>query len=159
MSPVTSTASEPISIPTRPIRTDGRNTATSRRFIRKYEATPASSAAPLRMEAASTWAYAARFNGWVSTAQTSFISARAPSSRSSLTVMPTGFCMNELAAMMKNADSMVPIETSHMQVRCSLADSLSQPKIHRPRKVDSRKKASNASMASGAPKTSPTNRE
>ena len=37
--------------------------------------------------------------------------------------------------------------------------SWSQPKIHRPRNVDSRKNASSASMASGAPNTSPTNRE
>ena len=37
--------------------------------------------------------------------------------------------------------------------------SRSQPKIHRPRKVDSRKNASSPSMASGAPKMSPTKRE
>jgi hypothetical protein len=43
--------------------------------------------------------------------------------------------------------------------RCSLGGSLPQPKIHRPMNVDSRKKASSASMASGAPKTSPTKRE
>ena len=39
-----------------------------------------------------------------------------------------------------------------------MAGSFFQPKIHRPRKVDSTKKASRASMASGAPKTSPTKR-
>ena len=38
-------------------------------------------------------------------------------------------------------------------------DTRSHPKIHRPIKVDSRKKASSASIASGAPKTSPTKRE
>ena len=86
----------------------------------------------------------------------SFISAR---SRTGSTAMPTGCCMNELADMMKNADSMVPIETSQMQVACSRGDSLSHPKIHSPRNVDSRKNASSASTASGAPKTSPTKRE
>ena len=34
-SPVISTTSEPMSMPTRPSRTDGRNTSTSRCFIRK----------------------------------------------------------------------------------------------------------------------------
>ncbi len=37
--------------------------------------------------------------------------------------------------------------------------SRSQPKIHRPRNVDSRKNASSPSIASGAPKMSPTKRE
>ena len=43
--------------------------------------------------------------------------------------------------------------------RCRRLGRRSQPKIHRPRKVDSRKKASRPSIASGAPKTSPTKRE
>ncbi len=60
---------------------------------------------------------------------------------------------------MKYADSSVPMWTSQMHALWSLAFSRSQPKIHRPRKVDSTKKASSPSMASGAPKTSPTNRE
>src|SRR4029453_15958994 len=44
------------------------------------------------------------------------------------------------------------------QARCTPALSCFQPKIHRPRNVDSTKKASRASSASGAPKTSPTKR-
>ncbi len=60
---------------------------------------------------------------------------------------------------MKYADRMVPIETIHMQKQWIFLGSLSQPKIHRPMKVDSKKKAMRASNASGAPKTSPTNRE
>ena len=43
--------------------------------------------------------------------------------------------------------------------RCTPLDNLSQPKIHRPMKVDSMKNASSASRARGAPKMSPTNRE
>lgn len=46
-----------------------------------------------------------------------------------------------------------------MQARWIFLGSLSQPKIHRPMKVDSKKKAIRVSKASGAPKTSPTNRE
>ena len=54
---------------------------------------------------------------------------------------------------------MVPIEASQMQARCSFFGSRSHPKIHRPRKVDSRKNANSPSIASGAPKMSPTKRE
>ena len=46
-----------------------------------------------------------------------------------------------------------------MQARWAFFESCSQPKIQSPRKVDSRKKASSASMARGAPNTSPTKRE
>ena len=46
-----------------------------------------------------------------------------------------------------------------MVMRWTFLGSLSQPKIHRPMKVDSRKNANSASSASGAPNTSPTNRE
>ncbi len=53
----------------------------------------------------------------------------------------------------------MPIATIHMQAQCSFFGSLSQPKIHSPMKVDSKKKAISASIASGAPKTSPTKRE
>lgn len=53
----------------------------------------------------------------------------------------------------------MPRETTQMQAQWILLGSRSQPKIHRPMKVDSKKKASSASMASGAPKTSPTKRE
>ncbi len=60
---------------------------------------------------------------------------------------------------MKYADRIVPMETIHIQARWIFFGSLSQPKIHRPMKVDSKKKAISASKASGAPKTSPTKRE
>ena len=59
---------------------------------------------------------------------------------------------------MKTADNAVPIAASQMHIRCNFLGSRSQPKIHSPRKTDSRKKASSASSASGAPKMSPTNR-
>ena len=58
--------------------------------------------------------------------------------------------------MMKAADSMVPAATSQMQARWTRLGSRSQPKIHRPRNVDSKKKAARPSMASGAPNTAPT---
>ena len=61
--------------------------------------------------------------------------------------------------MMNQADSAVPKETSQMVARCRRGDSRPRPKIHRPMNVDSRKNAARPSMASGAPKMSPTKRE
>lgn len=92
----------------------------------------------------------------VSTATKSVSSARP---LSGLIRNPTGFCMNELAARMKYADRLVPIAAAQIAARCRRLGSRSQPKIHRPMNVDSRKNATRASMASGAPKMSPTKRE
>ncbi len=61
--------------------------------------------------------------------------------------------------MMNAADSTVPSATSQIASRWTRRDTRSQPKIHSPRKVDSRKKAIRPSIASGAPKMSPTMRE
>ena len=60
---------------------------------------------------------------------------------------------------MNAADSMLPAATSQMHARCTRRDSLSHPKTHRPRNVDSRKNAASPSIASGGPKTLPTSRE
>ena len=67
--------------------------------------------------------------------------------------------MNELAAMMKNADMFTAMATTQMHARCTSRGSRVQPKIHSPMNVDSKKNATRPSIASGAPKTSPTNRE
>ncbi len=60
---------------------------------------------------------------------------------------------------MNAADSIDPIATSQMQARWIRLGRRSQPNIHSPRNVDSRKNAASPSIASGAPNTSPTNRE
>ena len=99
---------------------------------------------------------AASATGLVSTAKKSVISARPPSSA---ILYPTGFCMNAFAARMKYAENQAPIVAIQMLARCRPLGSLSQPKIHRPMKVASKKKAMRPSNASGAPKTSPTKRE
>ena len=57
---------------------------------------------------------------------------------------------------MKYADRTVPNAISQTVTRCTFGDSRPQPKSQSPRNVDSRKKASSPSMASGAPKMSPT---
>ena len=61
--------------------------------------------------------------------------------------------------MMNQADSADPNETSQIVARCSRGEIRPLPKIHSPMKVDSRKNAARPSIASGAPKMSPTKRE
>ena len=61
--------------------------------------------------------------------------------------------------MMNAAESTPPSATIQIVARCTRRDSRFQPKSHSPRNVDSRKNAASPSMASGAPNTSPTNRE
>ena len=60
---------------------------------------------------------------------------------------------------MKYALATLPTATSWMLSRCRRGESRSRPNTHSPRKVDSRKNATRPSIASGAPKTSPTKRE
>ena len=69
---------------------------------------------------------------------------------------PTGCCIQPLAIRIHSADRLEPSATSQVTARWDTLDSLSQPKKKRPMKVASRKKAISPSMASGAPKTSPT---
>ena len=69
---------------------------------------------------------------------------------------PTGFCIQPLAIRIHSADRLVPSATSQVTTRWPHFDSRSQPKKNRPTKVASRKKAISPSIASGAPKMSPT---
>ena len=107
-------------------------------------------------DAVMVWVNAPTAVELVSTAPKSVSSARP---RAVLTTEPTGCCIQEFAARMKYAERLVASATAQMHARWIFFGSLSQPKIHRPRNVDSRKKASRPSMASGAPKMSPTNLE
>ena len=61
--------------------------------------------------------------------------------------------------MMNAADTIAPAATSHADSRWTPRGSTFQPNTHSPRNVDSRKNAARPSIASGAPKTSPTNSE
>ena len=72
---------------------------------------------------------------------------------------PRGFCIHELAAMMNSADRHAPSGIIQAVNRCTRFGRASQPNHHTPRNTASRKNAARPSMASGAPKTSPTNRE
>ena len=61
--------------------------------------------------------------------------------------------------MIQKADNVVPMETSQMDKIYTHLGRRLRPKIHMPMNVDSIKNANNASIASGGPNTSPTNRE
>ena len=78
---------------------------------------------------------------------------------SGLNVQPTGYCIHELTTSIHQADSVAPMPVSHVAARWNPADTFFHPKNITATKVDSMKKATMPSMASGAPKMSPTNHE
>src|SRR5512135_3684218 len=78
------------------------------------------------------------------------------SERPFLNTYPTGFCIHPLARSIQRADRLEDMATIHIEAACTFFETLFQPNIQRPMKVDSRKKATVASIASGAPKMSPT---
>ncbi|MCY1371812.1 hypothetical protein D9M69_589770 [compost metagenome] len=92
-------------------------------------------------------------SGLKSTAQKSVISMRMVSKLNSA---PTGFCIQPLAIRIHRAERLVPTAIRMVTIKCCVLESRSQPKKNRPIMVDSRKKAIRPSMASGAPKMSPT---
>ena len=92
--------------------------------------------------------------GDVATAQKSTISLRAVSGLNS---MPTGFCIHALATRIHQAEMVAPNPVSQVEARWKRLLTLSQPKNMTAMKVASMKKARMPSMASGAPKMSPTN--
>ena len=87
-------------------------------------------------------------------AQTSVSVASPP-----VTVEPTGRCIHELATRMKYAESQVPSATSQIVARWTRGERRSQPNTQSPRNVASSANAARPSIASGAPKTPPTNSE
>ena len=92
--------------------------------------------------------------GEVATAQKSTISLRAVSGLNS---MPTGFCIHALATRIHQAEIVAPSPVSQVDARWKRLLTLSQPKNMTAINVASIKKAKIPSMASGAPKISPTN--
>ena len=124
----------------------------SRRSLRRCHAlTPSTSIVVVITAAETTWRKELMSVLLVMTAQKLVITARLPS-----TLYPTGCCIQALAAKMKYAERAVATLTIQMAARWIRAETRSLPKIHIPRNVDSKKKASKASMARGAPNTLPT---
>ncbi len=69
---------------------------------------------------------------------------------------PSGYCIQALAIRIHSAERLEPSATRQVTMRWPMRDSRSQPKKNSPTKVDSRKNAMSPSIASGAPKISPT---
>ena len=76
-----------------------------------------------------------------------------------LNAAPCGSCMKLLATRIHSADRFEPSATSQVTARCWPLDRRCQPNTIKPTKVDSMKNAINPSIASGAPKMSPTKLE
>ena len=73
-----------------------------------------------------------------------------------LNTAPTGCCIQPLAIRIHSAEKLVPTATISVVNKCPRFDMRSQPNTIMPTKVASRKKAISPSIASGAPKISPT---
>ena len=78
---------------------------------------------------------------------------------SGLNFIPAGYCIQPLATRIHNAERLDPKATSQVESRWNFLLTLFHPKNITAIKVLSRKKAMMPSMASGAPKMSPTNQE
>ena len=74
-----------------------------------------------------------------------------------LNSQPVGYCIQALATKIHSADSVAPMAVSHVEARWKRGLTFFQPKNITAMNVDSIKKARMPSMASGAPKMSPTN--
>ena len=131
-------------------------TSTCWRRYRCQALIPITSAAAVTKAAVSTCGNVTRVVRLFSTSHRLVSSARP---RSGLIRNPTGCCIHEFAARMKNAERLVAMPTAQIVTRWASFGSRSHPKIHRPTNVASRKNAMSPSIASGAPKTSPTKRE
>ena len=78
---------------------------------------------------------------------------------SGLNVCPMGYCIQALATRIHQAEMVAPRPVSHVEAKWKPGDTFFQPKNMTATNVDSMKKATMPSMASGAPKMSPTNQE
>ncbi len=100
------------------------------------------------------WTKRGSVEGLKTAAQKSVSSARPLRS-----AKPAGVCIHEFATRIQNAESVAPAHTRTDESQRTNEEMRRRPKRRSPRKPDSRKNAKTASAASGAPKTSPTNRE
>ena len=99
------------------------------------------------------WVNLLTATGERSTSQKEVISLRTVSM---LKVQPTGYCIQEFATRIQRADRLAPTAVSQVAERWKPRLTRFQPKNMTATNVLSRKKARMPSMASGAPKMSPT---
>ena len=112
--------------------------------------------APVIHPLVTAWANFTAASGANATAKKSTISLRTVSGLNS---MPTGCCIQLLATRIHQAESVAPRPVSQVEARWKPRLTLFQPKNITAMNVASMKKATMPSMASGAPKMSPTNHE
>ena len=91
-----------------------RNRWLSERRRRCQAETASITTAPVSSDARMTWMYPQMKTGFVITSPIELSSGRPVASS---VVYPTGFCIQELAAMMNAADSIAPIATSQIVAR------------------------------------------
>ena len=127
------------------------------RFFQRYQLdTATTKTAPIIHAEMTVWKNLPTAKGEKATARKSTISLRMVSG---LKAQPTGFCIHALATRIHHAEMVAPSPVSHVEARWKPGDTFFQPKYMTATKVDSMKKAMMPSMASGAPKMSPTNHE
>ncbi len=128
--------------------------ASLRFFSRNQQLTPITNT-PARAHPLNTaWKNLWIATGENATAQKSSITLRICAGSNSI---PTGYCIQPLATRIQRADSDAPMPVSQVAARWKRGLTFFQPKNMTAINVDSMKNASRPSMASGAPKMSPTN--
>ena len=128
----------------------------SRRLSRYQQLTAQTKTAPTTQVEVTVWKNLSTANGERATSTKLVISLRTVSG---LNAQPTGSCIQALATRIHHAEMVAPRPVSHVEARWKPRDTFFQPKNITATKVLSMKKATMPSMASGAPKMSPTNQE
>ena len=131
-----------------------RRAVSRSRPLSRYQAlTPTTKRAASTNDEVTVWKNLLTATGERSTSLNEVISLRTVST---LKRHPTGFCIQALATRIQRAERLAPIAVSQVAARWNPFETLFQPKNITAMKVDSMKKAISPSMASGAPKMSPT---
>ena len=120
----------------------------------RYQAlTPTTNSAARVNDEVTVWKNLLTATGERATSANEVISLRTVSRLKS---QPTGCCIQALATRIHQAERLAPMAVSQVAVRWKRLETFSQPKNITATNVASRKKAKIPSMASGAPKMSPT---
>ena len=124
--------------------------------MRYQQLTPTQKTAPMIQAEVTVWQNLLMAKGERATSKNDTISLRIVSGLNS---QPTGYCIQALATRIHQAEIVAPRPVSQVEARWKPGDTFFQPKYITATKVDSMKKATIPSTASGAPKISPTNQE
>ena len=153
MCPVKAAPREAISPTTEAILMLSMASLFSRFFHRYQHETATTKMAPIIHDEMTVWQNFPTANGEKATAKKSTISCRIVSGLNS---HPTGHCIQELATRIHHAEMVAPSPVSHVDARWNPRDTFCHPKYITATNVLSMKNATIPSIASGAPKMSPT---